>query len=260
MDKIQFKNGATYEQYMGKWSQLVGQQFLDWLGGAPGLRWLDVGCGNGAFTELIAQHAHPTAVAGVDPSEPQLAYARNRTNLETADLRQGDAAALPFADNSFDTAVMPLVIFFVPEPIKGVAEMARVVRPGGVVGAYAWDMYGGGFPYYSLQTEMRAMGIAIPTPPSPEASRLEVMQTLWTAVGLQQVATNQIRVRRTFTNFDAYWQTVLGAPSVGPALASLTADQIVQLQARMTAVLPTDGSGQLVSEACANAVKGIVPR
>jgi ubiquinone/menaquinone biosynthesis C-methylase UbiE len=58
--------------------------------------------------------------------------------------------AMPFESNAFDAAVMPLVLFFVPVPAKGVAEMARVVRPGGIVSAYAWDMEGGGFPYASL--------------------------------------------------------------------------------------------------------------
>jgi len=45
-------------------------------------------------------------------------------------LRQGDAMALPFPDDTFGAAVMPLVIFFVPDPAGGVAEMARVVRTG----------------------------------------------------------------------------------------------------------------------------------
>ncbi len=58
--------------------------------------------------------------------------------------------ALPFADGAFDAAVMALVIFFVPEPARGVAEMARVVASGGIVCAYAWDMPGGGFPYALL--------------------------------------------------------------------------------------------------------------
>jgi ubiquinone/menaquinone biosynthesis C-methylase UbiE len=99
-------------------------------------------------------------VHGIDPSEGQLAYARQRPALHAAHFRQGDAMALPYPHDSFDAAVMPLVIFFVPEPARGVAEMARVVCPGGIVTAYAWDMAGGGFPYEVLQAEMRAMGVA----------------------------------------------------------------------------------------------------
>src|SRR4051812_46547131 len=150
---------------MGKWSQLAGETFLAWLAPKPGLRWLDVGCGNGAFTEMLIERCAPVSVQGIDPSEAQLAYARTRIVSPLAQFRPGDAMALPYPDDTFDAAVMPLVIFFVPDPERGVAEMARVVCPGGIVSAYAWDIVGGGFPYEALQAEMRAMGMAVPMPP-----------------------------------------------------------------------------------------------
>src|SRR4029079_616810 len=138
-----------------------------------GLRWLDVGCGNGAFTEMLVERCAPVSVEGIDPSERQLAYARTRPAARVAQFRQGDAMALPFPDDTFDAAVMPLVIFFVPDPAKGVAEMARVVCPGGIVAAYGWDMDVGGFPYDALWAEMRAMGMKFPQPPSNDASRAD---------------------------------------------------------------------------------------
>jgi ubiquinone/menaquinone biosynthesis methyltransferase len=131
--QIRFDDGAGYERMMGKWSRLAGEVFLDWLKPPSGLRWIDVGCGNGAFTELLAERCAPAEIQGVDPSEAQLAFARARHSADIAQFRQGDAMALSFADNSFDAAAMALVIFFVPEPPAGVAEMARVVRPGGRV-------------------------------------------------------------------------------------------------------------------------------
>lgn len=137
-NQIRFDDGAAYERYMGKWSQLAGETFLDWLAPKSGLRWLDVGCGNGAFTEMLVERCAPVSVQGIDPSEGQLAYARTRPASRVAQFRQGDAIAQPFPDDTFDAAVMPLVIFFVPDPAKGVAEMARVVCPGGTVTAYAW--------------------------------------------------------------------------------------------------------------------------
>ena len=152
---------------MGKWSQLAGDTFLDWLAPEPGLRWLDVGCGNGAFTEMIVERCAPVSVQGIDPSEGQLAFARTRPASRVAQFRQGDAMALPFPDDTFDVAVMPLVIFFVPDPARGVAEMARVVCPGGTVTAYAWDMSGGGFPYEALQAEMRGAGRCSPGAAEP---------------------------------------------------------------------------------------------
>jgi ubiquinone/menaquinone biosynthesis C-methylase UbiE len=132
---IRFDDGAAYERMMGVWSRLAGEVFLDWLAPRPGFKWIDVGCGNGAFTELIVAKHAPAEIKGVDPSDGQLAYARTRRGTEMAEFHKGDAMALPFGDRVFDVAIMALVIFFVPEPAKGVAEMVRVVAPGGPVAA-----------------------------------------------------------------------------------------------------------------------------
>ncbi len=105
-----------------------------------------MGCGNGAFTQLVAEQNKPLALVGIDPSEAQLAYARQHPLLQCVDFVNADAMALPFPDEAFDLAVMPLVIFFVPEPVQGVAEMARVVAPGGTVAAYALGYGGWGLP------------------------------------------------------------------------------------------------------------------
>ncbi len=129
---------------MGAWSQLVGQVFLDWLSPAAGQRWIDVGCGNGAFTEQLMRRCAPIEVQGIDPSEGQLAFARTRAGAAGAVFSQGDAMALPFDAGRFDAAVMALVIHFVPDPAKAIEEMARVVRPGGLVATYVWDALGDG--------------------------------------------------------------------------------------------------------------------
>lgn len=256
-DQIRFEDGAAYERYMGEWSRLAGEKFLDWLAPKSGLRWLDVGCGNGAFTEMLVERCAPVSVYGVDPAEGQLAYARTRPAARVAQFRQGDAMALPFTDDAFDAAVMPLVIFFVPDPAKGVAEMARVVSPGGIVTAYAWDMEGGGFPYGALHDELRGMGVAVPTPPSPEASRMDALSDLWTSAGLESVETREITVRRTFNDFDDYWATVLGGPSVGRQLAAMASEELALLKARMRALLPPDDAGRITYSARANAIKGL---
>lgn len=259
-EEIRFDDGAAYERYMGKWSQFAGEAFLDWLAPKPGLRWLDVGCGNGAFTEMLVERNAPNSVHGIDPSEAQLAYARTRPALRVAQFRQGDAMALPFPEDTFDAAVMPLVIFFVPDPARGVAEMARVVCPSGTVSAYAWDMLSGGFPYEALWAEMRAMGVAVPLPPSPDASRIDSLRDLWTGAGLETIETREIAVQRTFADFDDYWTTILGGPSVGRQLAAMAPPDLAILQARMRACLPADATGQLTCNARANAVFGRVPK
>jgi SAM-dependent methyltransferase len=258
-NQIQFTDGAAYEQFMGKWSQLVGEAFLKWLNPKSGLRWLDVGCGNGAFTETLVARCTPSQVAGIDPSAEQLTFARTRPALRAVDFRQGDAMALPFPDNAFDVAVMPLVIFFVPEPTKGVAEMARVVGPGGWVAAYSWDLPGGGFPYVVLQEEMREMGVIVLMPPSPDASRIEVLQSLWAGAGLISIETREIKVQRTFTDFDEYWKTILGGPSVAAKLAAMQPEQITLLKERVRARLPADAAGHITYTARANAAMGRVP-
>ena len=259
-DQIRFDDGAAYERYMGKWSQLAGGVFLDWLDPAPGLRWLDVGCGNGAFTEMLVERCAPASVQGIDPSEAQLAFARTRPAARLAQFRQGDAMALPFADDAFDAAVMPLVIFFVPDPATGVAEMARVVGRGGIVTAYAWNMPGGGFPYATLHAEMRDMGIAIPAPSNPDASDIGAMRGLWSAAGLTAIETREIAVQRTFADFDDYWATIVGGASVGGTLSAMPLEALALLQARMRARLPTDAAGRVTCSAHANAVKGHAPR
>lgn len=254
--QIRFTDGTGYERYMGKWSQLAGRRFLEWLAPPPGLRWLDVGCGNGAFTEMLVEHTAPLSVDGIDPSDAQLAFARTRPAARVARFHQGNAMSLPFADGAFDAAVMPLVIAFVPEPAKGVAELARVVRPGGSVSAYMWDQPGGRFPYDALMTEMRAMDVVVPFPPSPDASRLDVMRDLWAGAGLTNIETREISVERTFADFADYWTTVQLGPSVGRPLAAMSAADRAVLETRMRARLPIDSHGRITYSACANAVAG----
>lgn len=259
-DTIDFKSGADYDRYMGIWSRLVGHIFLEWLHLRPGMRWLDVGCGSGAFTEIIVERCAPGMMGGIDPSEEQLAFARTRPPLKVVEFRQANAQAVPFQDNAFDVAVMPLVISFVPDPAKGVGEMARVVCPEGTIAAYIWDMFGGGFPYEALQGEMRAMGVSVPVPPSNGVAKIGALRDLWIGAGLINVETREIDVKRTFANFNDYWTTILGGPSVGPGLAAMGSKDLGDLKARMRARMTSDGAGQITLSARAIAVKGKRPK
>ena len=255
---IRFDDGAAYDHYMGVWSRLVGDVFLDWLAPATGLRWLDVGCGNGAFTEKLVARCAPSLVEGIDPSEAQITFARSRLAAAGVRFRQGDAQSLPYPDNGFDVAVMPLVIFFLPEPARGVAEMTRVVRPGGQVTAYGWDLQGGGFPYGGMQEELRGLGVDVSAPPSPEAAGLGQLQALWQDAGLAEIQTREIVVQRLFPDFEDYWKTVLTGPSIAPALLALTSGEIVRLKERLRAKYPADATGRVSCSARANAVRGRV--
>ncbi len=257
--QIRFDDGEAYEDFMGKWSQLAGEAFLDWLGPARDLRWADVGCGNGAFTELLIRRCAARDVQGIDPSEEQLAFARARMAGGPARFQRGDAMALPWADGAFDAAVMALVIFFVPEPARGVAEMARVVRPGGGVCAYAWDILGGGFPYAALQEEMAALGQQPLWPPSVDAARMEALRQSWTHAGLIDVDTHEIRVQRTFADFDTFWTAARKGPRMAPRLAELPGRDTERLKERLRARLSAAADGSITYEARANAVRGRRP-
>jgi ubiquinone/menaquinone biosynthesis C-methylase UbiE len=257
--RIRFDDGAAYERFMGVWSRIAGARFLEWLAPPAGARWVDVGCGNGAFTELVVERCAPASVDGIDPSDGQLAFARARNAVSAARFRSGDAMALPYGDDAFDVAVMALVLFFVPDPAKGVAEMARVVAPGGLCAAYLWDMHGGGFPLHAMQAEMRALGATLPRPPSVEASRSEAMHALWTGAGLVDVAGTSITVERRFDDFDDWWTTTRQSPSTGGTLASMPPGDIERLRSRMQAILPTATNGTITTTARANAIRGRVP-
>ena len=257
--QIRYDDGAVYERYMGSGSRPAGEMFFDWLAPAPRLRWIDVGCGNGAVTELLIDRYAPTEVQGIDPSEAQITYARARPGMRLAEFRQGDAMALPFAENTFDAAIMALVIFFVPNPAKGVAEMARVVRPGGIVAAYAWALLDSGFPYDPILDEMRAMGLTPMLPPSAEASRMEVLWELWAGARLDAVEAREITVQRTHSDFEDFWAIGLTAASVRATIAAMPAHDVEALKRRVQARLPADGAGRVTVSARANAIKGRVP-
>ena len=257
--QFRFDDGAAYERHMGVWSRLAGEVFLNWLAPKPGLRWIDVGCGNGAFSELIVERCAPAGVQGIDPSEGQLAFARTRPAARLARFQQGDAMALPFPESGFDVATMALVIFFVPEPAKGLAEMARVLRPGGTIAAYAWDMFGGGFPLEPIFAELRPMNIAPPKAPSEDASRMENLRALWSAAVATEIETRVIKVNRTFASFDEFW-TIATTSSVGTVIGKMPATDVEGLKSRVRARLKSDNAGRVTGAAHANAIKGRVSK
>lgn len=258
--KIRFDDGAAYEQMMGIWSRLAGEVFIDWMAPPAGMRWIDIGCGNGAFTELLVSRCAPAEVQGIDPSEEQLAFARTRPAAHLAKFQQGDAMALPFPANRFDAAIMALVLVFVPDPAKGVEEMVRVVRPGGTVATYMWDMLGGGFPLDLIHTEAKAMGLTPPRPPQMGASRMDALRDLWTNAGLADVETREITVHRTYSDFSDFWAINLKSPAIGPVVAAMTTDDTEALKRRVRARLTADPQGRITHSSRAHAIKGYRPK
>jgi SAM-dependent methyltransferase len=256
-----FPDGEAYERLMGRWSRLAGEIFLDWLDIPANVRWLDVGCGNGAFTAALIARCAPAEVIGIDPSEGQLSFARTRPGAKLAQFRIGDAQALPFGDDRFDVAVMALVITFLSDPGKAVLEMARVVRPGGWVGTYMWDVPGGGTPVHPIYVAMESLGMPSPRPPGAEVSRRDAMQALWKDAGLELIETQVIRIPVTYSDFDDFWDANSGP--VGPqgkAIQEMSQTVRAQLRTRLREQLPAGPDGRIAYESFANAVKGRVPR
>ena len=170
------------------------------------------------------------------------------------------AQDLPFADNSFDAAIMALVISFVPDPAKAVSEMARVVRPGGMVATYMWDIPGGGLPVQPINEAMRAMGLGYPLPPGAEVTRQDNMRALWEKSGLQSVETRAIRIRVEYSGFDDFWDA--NSPPIGPsgkAIHELSPAMREQFKAKLRKHLPQGADGRISYESFANAVQGRVP-
>jgi SAM-dependent methyltransferase len=257
---ILFSDGKAYERLMGRWSKLAGAQFLDWLDAPKNLRWIDIGCGNGAFTEVLIARGSPASVTGIDPSDGQLAYARTRPGTKTAQFQLADGQALPFGDNSFEAASMALVISFIPDPPKAAREMARVVKPGGTVATYMWDFLGGGFPLAPVAAAMKSLGLAPGARPNVEASRLDDMRAIWEQAGLTAIETQVIRIEVAYSDFTDFWES--NSAPVGPAgtaIAALSPQAREQLKGRLREQLPIGADGRIAYEAFANAVKGRVP-
>jgi ubiquinone/menaquinone biosynthesis C-methylase UbiE len=254
-----YEDAKAYERMMGRWSGIAGVEFLAWLEQPKGLRWLDVGCGNGSFTEVLIARCAPHEVTAIDPSEEQLAFARNRPGTSPAQFRIGAAEALPLADQRFDVAAMALVLSLLHDPTKAAAEMARVVRPGGCVATYMWDIHGGGLPTEPIYAGMRSLGLDPTFGPGAPASGRDKMQHTWEDAGLASVETRVIKVPIVYSSFEDFWEAndVPIGPS-GNALRAMPAEIKAQLKSAVRNLLPTNPEGQVHFDAFANAVKGRV--
>ena len=250
-------SGAAYEPYVGRWSRLVARKFLAWLAVPPGGQWLDVGSGTGALSQTILAMAAPRAVRGIDRSDGYVSFARAQVRDERASFETGDAQALPVLSAEFDVAVSGLVLNFVPQPERMAAEMARAVRPGGIVAVYVWDYAG----QMQLMRQFWDAAAALDPPAAEldEGRRFPVcapqpLAELLHGAGLERIETRPIDVPTVFRDFDDYWGPFVGGQGPAPSYTmSLSEERRVLLRERLRAALPaaTDGSIPLVARAWA---------
>lgn len=106
-----------------------------WCGVRDGSRILDVGCGSGFFTRLLASGPEQVWATGIDLEVPCIEYARDAAARRGLDIEflVGDALDLPFEDESFDIVASHTFLTIIPDPQRAMSQMLRVLRPGGVV-------------------------------------------------------------------------------------------------------------------------------
>lgn len=258
-----WKAGDLYEPYVGRWSRRVADSFLGWIAVPPEADWADVGCGTGALTEAIFTTARPRRISAFDPSAGFLQFARRRVTHPSVSFMVADARSLPLSADSVDATVAGLVINFVPEPMAGVREMARITRGGGTVAAYVWD-------YADKMELMRYFwDAAVALDRAAEAldegrrfpmCRPQALEELFNGSGLRDVATDAIDIATVFASFDDFWSPFLGGQGPAPAYAmSLPEERRGLLRDRLRSALPRrdDGSVHLVARAWA--VRGTKP-
>ena len=226
-----------YDAFMGRFSQHLPDQMIELAGVASGERVLDVGCGPGALTGVLAGQLGPELVAAVDPMPAFVAAARER--FPGVDVRQSSAEDLPFADDTFDVALAQLVVHFMEDPLAGLREMVRVTRPGGRVAACVWDQSRG-----PLATFVGVLDEVAPyerkNPPSAGSTKGS-LEELFANAGMHDIHGTEITATVTFATFEdwlAPYRLKMG--SLAKRLESLTPDQWVELESLCRRQFPTE--------------------
>jgi SAM-dependent methyltransferase len=152
---------APFERIAGTLADMH-ETIVSAVGGAPGRRWLDVGCGTGELAFMAA--ATGADVTGCDLSPTLVETARRQAAERDADVtfEVGDAEALPYADASFDIVTSSVGAIFAPDHRAVASELARVLRPGGHLALSAWTTGG------EVDEFFRIIGSYAPPPP-PDA-------------------------------------------------------------------------------------------
>jgi SAM-dependent methyltransferase len=254
--------GDSYEQYMGRWSRQIAPRFLDWLDVPAGLDWLEVGCGTGALSSAIIARCTPKSLVSIDPSAGFLAAARANLPNERVAFEVGDAQALPVESASKDVVVSALVLNFVPDRGRAVAEMKRVLRTGGKAGFYVWDYPGGGVAFmrafWQVATELDPAAADLTEDKRFPFCTPDGLRALVNEAGMApEIAA--IEVPTVFKDFDDYWRPyTLGAGPAPGYCTSLAPDARQRLKERLSKSLPTRDDGSIHLAARAWAVRATV--
>jgi ubiquinone/menaquinone biosynthesis C-methylase UbiE len=255
---------AAYERSMGRWSRNLATDLIAFGGLEAGEHVLDVGCGTGSLLFALAAE-NLAAIDGIDFSTGFIDYIKTRTSDPRITVQQGDACALPYANATFDRAFCQLVLHFVSDPALAIAEMRRVVRPGGMVTAATWDHFGGHVVHRIVLDTAAVLDEAAEKHradlQSGVVSRPGGLGTLFRAAGLMEVTETPIVVRMDFANFDDYWLPIAaGEGRTGRYVEGLSDAARVTLQAHVRrAYLCSNEDGPRSFASVALACRGQVP-
>jgi ubiquinone/menaquinone biosynthesis C-methylase UbiE len=258
-----FSASAGYERFMGRWSRLLAPGYVAFAGVRNGDRILDVGTGTGSLASALEASMTSSDIVGVDPSEAFVGYAQKNAKSVRVHFEVGDAQAMRFKDASFDNTMALLVMNFVPDHNKAIAEMRRVTRPQGIVSACVWD-YNAGMEMLRFFWD-EAVALAPAIEPKDERhmklSREGQLAELWRKAGLIKVQEKPLVIDQAYASFDDYWGPFLkGAGPGGAFVVSLPEDSRQQLEARMRKrVLGDRRDGAFTLKAKAWCVRGEVP-
>src|SRR5947209_6317987 len=255
-------NASSYESYVGRWSRLVAPEFLKWLNQPKDLVWLDVGCGTGALSGTILELNHPRQLTGIDPAERYIGFAQEHfKNDARVSFRVGNAQSLNIDGNSIDVVVSGLVLNFIEDVNKALAEFKRVCRSGAVIGAYVWD--------YAGKMEMMrhfwdaAVSLFKDAREKDEGVRFpicnpRVLTQLFQSAGLHNIETAFIDVPTEFKNFADFWEPFLSGQAPAPGYCrSLSEEARQTLKEMIYQSLPIEKDGSIHLIARAIAVKAV---
>jgi SAM-dependent methyltransferase len=227
----------AYGRFMGRYAEPLAPQFADLAAVVPGQRVLDVGCGPGALTAVLAERLGPDAVAAIDPSPPFVAAVRDR--LPGVDVRRGAAEELPYDDDSFDAALSQLVVHFMKDPVAGLREMGRVTREGGLVAACVWDHAGGRGPLTPFWTVVRELRSGVRDESGLAGAREGQLVELARAAGLRDVEHGELAVTVRYRDVEEWWQPyTLGVGPAGDFVSRLSAAERAEIEEACRRRLP----------------------
>ncbi len=201
--------GDEYDRFMGRYSVALAPVFAAFAGVEPGMRVLDVGCGTGALTVELVRRTRDGIVSAIDPAEQFVEACRARA--PGADIRVGPAERLPWPDADFDCVLTQLVLPFLTDADAAMLEMRRVARPSANAAACMWGA--------ADEMELDAAFWRAATRVDASAADRRRMrfrtrsetEALFQRAGFSRVESAPLDVTATYSTFEEFWQSLLGA-------------------------------------------------